>query len=151
MELMEGGGLARRQAGRPLPPADAARLVAVVAGAIHHAHRHGIIHRNLKPSKGLVAAGGTGKVSGLWMGKFEGDVPAGEEDVTVLGTPAYMPPEQAGGRAGNVGPAADVYGLGAILYELLTGRPPFGGAGLTETLQQVIQEEPTPVRTLQPR
>ncbi|HJT76245.1 MAG TPA: protein kinase, partial [Gemmataceae bacterium] len=157
MEHVAGGGLDHRIAGRPQPPADAARLVALLARAVHAAHKAGIIHRDLKPANVLLApaadepalntAYGWPKVSDFGLAR-QSD--AGEQTASygVLGTPAYMAPEQAAGRVREVGPAADVYALGAILYELLTGHPPFKGDTVLETLDLVRSSPPRPPRDL---
>src|SRR5262249_50271096 len=146
----KGGNLAQRLDGTPLPACQAAQLVAVLAGAVHAAHQRGLIHRDLKPANVLLTTEGTPKVSdfGLakWMDGGAGPTVSGE----VLGTPSYMAPEQAQSQGSAVGPATDVYALGAILYELLTGRPPFLAATPLKTLMQVVHQEPVPPRRLQP-
>jgi serine/threonine-protein kinase len=141
MEHVEGGTLAQKLAGTPQPAARAAELVATLAGAVEAAHRAGIIHRDLKPSNILLAADGTAKITDFGLSRHFGDDHTLTLSGTRLGTPSYMAPEQAQGRAGAVGPAADVYSLGAILYELLTGRPPFRAETATATLLQVIHQE----------
>jgi serine/threonine protein kinase len=128
MGLVEGGSLARRIRERPLPPRDAAAVVQRVAEAVEYAHRHGIIHRDLKPGNILLDADGQPKVSDFGLAKIVHDDSHLTLTGQVLGTPAYMPPEQAAGKSPEVGPAADIYSLGAILYCLLTGRPPFQAA-----------------------
>ena len=111
---------------------------------MHAAHRGGIVHRDLKPGNVLLAADGTPKISDFGLARrLEGGAALTLSGVLV-GTPSYMAPEQALGRAAAVGPATDVYALGAILYELLTGRPPFRAATAAETVQQVISQEPAP-------
>jgi WD40 repeat protein len=150
LEYVDGGSLARRPGGTPLPVRAAAELVRTLAGAVHHAHRMGVVHRDLKPANVLLTAAGTPKVTDFGLAKIleqEGETHSG----AVLGTPGYMAPEQAAGRIRDVGPAADVYALGAILYELLTGRPPFTGATVLDTLEQVRTQEPVPPRRLQPK
>ncbi len=149
LEYLAGGSLAERVRGQPQPPRPAAELVEQVARAVHHAHQQGIVHRDLKPGNILLTAAGQPKVSDFGLAKQE------RPDLTatgaVLGTPSYMALEQAGGDNRGVGPAADVYALGAILYELLTGRPPFRGATTLETLEQVRNQEPVPPSLLQVR
>jgi serine/threonine-protein kinase len=144
MEFLEGGSLAQALAGTPQPAGQAAALVSTVAGAVEVAHKSGIVHRDLKPANILLTADGTPKVSDFGLARRLG----GEDGLTrtgaALGTPSYMAPEQASGQAGAVGPAVDVYALGAILYELLTGRPPFRAETAAETLRQVIDQEPMP-------
>src|SRR6516162_3873402 len=127
MEYVEGGSLAQKLAGAPQPAREAARLVATVAGAVRAAHQSGVVHRDLKPANVLLTADGTAKVSDFGLARrLEGGTALTQSGV-VMGTPSYMAPEQARGQAQASGPAVDVYALGAILYELLTGRPPFRG------------------------
>ncbi|HEX5272453.1 MAG TPA: serine/threonine-protein kinase, partial [Gemmataceae bacterium] len=154
MELLEGGSLARQLAATPLDPIAAARLLEAVARAVEHAHSRGVVHRDLKPSNVLLAADGTPKVADFGLAKSlaadgESSGACRTETGALLGTPAYMAPEQAGGGDG-AGPAADVYALGAILYEALTGRPPFRAATVLQTLEQVRTCEPVPPGRLQP-
>jgi len=148
MELCAGGSLSDRLRGMPLPPAEAARMVESMARAIEHAHSKGVIHRDLKPANVLLDDKGEPKITDFGLAKR-----LQREDVTVtgavMGTPSYMPPEQA--RGDKVGPLADVYSLGATLYECLTGLPPFRAASRDETMRQLLDSEPVPVRTLQPR
>jgi tRNA A-37 threonylcarbamoyl transferase component Bud32 len=152
LEFCTGGSLDRRLAAGALPPAEAAALVQVLAGAIHAAHQAGIVHRDLKPANVLLSAAGglaVPKISDFGLAKVVDD--SGQTRTgAVLGTPSYMAPEQARGDR-DVGPAADTYALGAILYECLTGRPPFKAASPLETLAQVADRDPVPVRTLQPQ
>jgi eukaryotic-like serine/threonine-protein kinase len=150
MEFAEGSHLAARLDGTPWPPRRAAELIETLADAVHHAHERGIVHRDLKPSNILLSAEGIAKVADFGLAKILGDGGAGQTQTgTILGTPSYMAPEQAAGQA--VGPAADVYALGAILYELLTGRPPFKAETPGETIQQVLHDDPVPIRRLQPK
>jgi hypothetical protein len=149
LEYCPGGSLSKRLAGTPLPPAEAAGLVATLALAVQAAHDKGVVHRDLKPANVLLGEGGVPKVADFGLAKRLDDASAKTHTGAVLGTPSYMAPEQAQGRA--AGPVVDVYSLGAILYECLTGRPPFKGATPLETLRQVIHDEPVPVTRLQPQ
>jgi WD40 repeat protein/tetratricopeptide (TPR) repeat protein len=149
LEFCPGGNFDGRLSGTPLPPREAAALVQTLARAIQAAHVKGVVHRDLKPANVLLAEDGTPKVTDFGLAK-KLDEAGRTQSGAVVGTPSYMAPEQAAGRA-TVGPAADVYALGAILYECLTGRPPFRGATALETLEQVCGQEPVPVRRLQPK
>jgi WD40 repeat protein len=151
LEWMEGGSLDRKLAGKPQPARQAARLVESLARAIHHAHQRGIVHRDLKPANVLLDADGAPKISDFGLAKLLEDGPSVSAAGVPVGTPCYMPPEQARAESDPIGPAADTYALGAILYEMLTGRPPFRGGNAAETLLQVLADDPTPPRRLQPR
>src|SRR5437762_1859378 len=144
MELVEGGSLAQQIQGVPQPVRKAAALVATLADAVHAAHQSGIVHRDLKPANILLTADGTPKVTDFGLARRLQDGGALTLSGVPMGTPSYMAPEQAQGQRDTAGPATDVYALGAILYELLTGRPPFRAATAAETLQQVISQEPAP-------
>jgi serine/threonine-protein kinase len=151
MEYLPGGSLAQKSA-TPPPPARAASLVETLARAVHFAHERGFVHRDLKPSNVLLSADGTPKITDFGLAKqlaeFAEDLPeSATQSGAILGTPGYMAPEQASGGVQDVGPAADVWALGAILYELLTGRPPFRAATLLATLEQTRARDPvTPSR-----
>jgi serine/threonine protein kinase/tetratricopeptide (TPR) repeat protein len=175
LEYVPGGSLADALTGRPVPPADAAALTETLARAVYSAHRRGVVHRDLKPANILLQRteyrgqrtedrGTDGsslssvlcplsspKITDFGLAKVLGE---GTEAITetgaVLGTPAYMSPEQAHGRLADIGPGSDVYALGVLLYELLTGRPPFCGVTKLDTLRQVMHDEPTPPRRLVP-
>ncbi len=150
MEYVAGMSLAARIAGAPQPARDAARLVAVLARAMHFAHQRGIVHRDLKPANVLLAEDGTPKISDFGLAKQLDDDSGRTRTGDVLGTPSYMAPEQAAGKVKELGPLTDVYALGAVLYELLTGRPPFRAETATETLLQVLHDEPVPPSRLRP-
>jgi serine/threonine-protein kinase len=155
LEYLEGGNLARKLRGKPMPPREAAQLVETLAGAIEHLHGQGWVHRNLKPHDILYASDGTPKLIdfGLarWVRPAQGSPELKgppEAEGAVVGTPSYMAPEQAAGETGAIGPTTDVYGLGAVLYECLTARPPFDGPTVADTLQRVREAEPTPPQSL---
>ncbi len=151
LELLEGGSLADRLAGTPQPGRPSADLLRVLAQAIHAAHQAGIVHRDLKPSNVLFTSDGVPKVTDFGLAKrLESDT---LHTITgqIMGSPSYMAPEQARGDTKAIGPAADVYALGAILYEMLTGRPPFKGESPIETIRQVIDDDPVAPSRLVPR
>jgi WD40 repeat protein len=149
LEYVGGGSLAGRLGGAPQSPREAAALVATLARAVHYAHERGVVHRDLKPSNILLSEEGAAKLSDFGLARRENqDLTATGE---MVGTPAYMAPEQATAGGREVGPAADVYALGVILYEMLTGRPPFRGLSPLETLEQVRTQEPVPPGQLQAR
>ncbi len=147
MGYIEGESLAKRVADGPLPPREAAELVKKICDAMAYAHERGVIHRDLKPANILIDANGQPKVTDFGLAK-KTEADSGLTGTgQILGTPAYMPPEQASGKT-DVGPLADVYSLGAILYCLLTGRPPFQAASPMDTLLQVLDQEPVAPRRL---
>jgi len=150
LEFIDGGSLDKTLSGAPQPPRWAAGVVQVLARAVQHAHERGIIHRDLKPANVLVGKDGVLKVTDFGLAK-KVDQAGQTVSGTLIGSPEYMSPEQAAGRVREIGPRADVYALGVILYELLTGRPPFKGATLVETLDQVRGQEPVPPQRLGPR
>lgn len=148
LEYCAGGSLEKKLRGTPLPPPEAARLVQTLARAMQAAHQQHIIHRDLKPANVLLSSDGTPKITDFGLAKRLDE--AGQTGSgSIMGTPSYMAPEQADG--GPIGPAADVYALGAILYETLTGHPPFRGPTLVDTLRQVVTTDPVPPTWLQPR
>ncbi len=150
LEYVDGGGLESYLRKQPQPPAEAARLVEILARAVHYLHEQGVIHRDLKPANVLVRQDGTLKLTDFGLAKYREDGQSLTATGGILGTPSYMAPEQASGHGKAVTPAADVYALGAILYEALTGRPPFLGATPLETLHHVLTDEPVPPARLQP-
>jgi WD40 repeat protein len=148
MGFVEGESLSQKLVGGPLLPREAASLMVMVAEAIAYAHQRGVIHRDLKPANIMVDRDGNPRVTDFGLAKKV----QGDGDLTgfgqIMGSPSYMPPEQARGNRGDVGPSADVYALGATLYALVTGRPPFQAASAMDTLTQVINDEPVPPRQL---
>jgi serine/threonine protein kinase len=171
LEFVDGVTLAQKLGGKPLPALQAAQLAETLARAVHAAHQRGIIHRDLKPANILLTADGVPKITDFGLAKsFGGETysgPSGPDSAPVaegaslsppssprtetgaiLGTPSYMAPEQAGGKKRDIGPATDVYSLGAILYEMLTGRPPFRAETPLDTVMLVVSEEPLPLRKI---
>jgi len=142
MELLHGGTLESKVHDRPLPEREAAQLVRTLALAVHAAHQQGVVHRDLKPANVLFAADNTVKITDFGLAKVLDADGSDTRSDAILGTPAYMAPEQARGEIRTVGPAADVYALGAILYETLTGRPPFRAETRYQTLELVRTGEP---------
>ena len=144
MELLEGGTLAQRLHGQSMPEREAAELVRTLAQGVEAAHRENVVHRDLKPGNVLFAADGTAKITDFGLAKVLDDDSNETCSDAILGTASYMAPEQARGDSRTVSPAADVYALGAILYEVLTYQPPFRGETRYETLEQVRSQEPEP-------
>ena len=134
MKYVAGTTLARRLADGPLPPREAASLLAPICRAIQFAHEHGVLHRDLKPSNILIDLEGRPHVTDFGLAKRVADDDALTLSGAMLGTPSYMAPEQAAGKRGHLGPASDVYSLGTILYQMLTGRPPFQAASPVDTV-----------------
>jgi serine/threonine-protein kinase len=150
LEFVDGGSLAEKVHRQAQPPRNAAHMIETLARAMDYAHQRGIIHRDLKPANVLLTANGIPKITDFGLAKkLEGDS-SQTKSGTLLGTPSYMAPEQARGEIHNIGPLADVYALGAMLYELLTGRPPFQAATPMDTLMRVTQQEVVPPSRMQP-
>jgi tetratricopeptide (TPR) repeat protein len=143
LEYVDGASLQKKLAAGPLPFREAAELTRTLALAVHDAHQQGVIHRDLKPDNVLLMANGVPKIADFGLARQEGDAPAGQtRSGAVLGTPAYMSPEQAAGDRAAIGPATDIYSLGAMLYEMLTGRPPFHAANVIDVLSAIRNDEP---------
>ncbi len=151
LEFIAGGTLDRKMGGLPQSPDRAAEVVQTLAQTMYFAHRRGVVHRDLKPANVLLTEEGVPKISDFGLAKRLDSQVIHTQSGAIMGTPSYMSPEQAEGRIGDVGPATDIYALGAILYELLTGRPPFEAKTPIETLQQVLNQEPVPPSRLVPR
>jgi serine/threonine protein kinase len=148
MDFIDGPSLSKRLSQGPLPGKQAARYILTVAQAMHHAHTHGILHRDLKPSNILLDAQDEPHITDFGLAKKLGGDSSQTRTGAIMGTPSYMAPEQAAGKIKELGPACDVYGLGAMLYELLTGRPPFRSDTPIDTIMQVLERDPAPPRLL---
>jgi eukaryotic-like serine/threonine-protein kinase len=150
MGFVEGRSLSQRLKEGPLSPREGADLLKTVAEAVHYAHGHGIIHRDLKPGNILLDANGHPRITDFGLAKRIHEDSGLTATGQIMGTPSYMPPEQALGETDAVAPTMDVYSLGAILYEQLTGRPPFRSANVVDTIKQVLEQEPVAPRKLDP-
>jgi serine/threonine-protein kinase len=150
MEYVDGGSLDRKLHRQPMEPRPAAEMARTLARAMHVAHQKGVIHRDLKPANVLLTADGTPKITDFGLAKLAGEANGQTRTGAVMGTPNYMAPEQAEGHTRDVTHLADVYALGATLYELLTGRPPFQGPSIVAILAQVRSHEPVSPVELQP-
>lgn len=141
LEFVEGGSLKQRLQRGPLPVSEAALLIEQVAQAVHHAHQQGVVHRDLKPANILLTTDNRPKITDFGLAKWLGEDKELTQSGTIIGTPNYMAPEQAEGNARRVGPACDVYALGAVLYELLGGKPPFAESHTVEAMVRLVTED----------
>ncbi len=151
LEFVSGGSLAHKIDGKPQPMREAAEMVRELALAMREAHRRNIIHRDLKPANVLLTSDGAPKITDFGLAKRLDADSQQTHTGAIMGSPSYMAPEQAWGQTHQIGPLTDVYALGAILYEMLIGRPPFQGASVIETIELVRTEEPVPPTRLQPK
>lgn len=151
LEYVSGGSLAQQLDGLPVPPRRAAELILALARGVQHAHERGVVHRDLKPGNVLIHSDGTPKIADFGLAKHAEANHAHTLTGAIIGSPTYMAPEQAAGNSADIGPATDIYALGVILYELLTGKPPFKGDSVIQTIQQVREQEPLPPRLIQPK
>jgi len=150
MDYVDGPDLERMTGRRPIPAERAARYAKAVAEAIHYAHQHGILHRDVKPSNVLVDSDDQVRITDFGLAKVLTSDTSLTLSGQLLGSPHFVPPEQASVKRGTVGPASDVYGIGSVLYYLLTGRPPFNAEELPDVLQQVLNTDPVSPRLLNP-
>lgn len=150
MDFVAGRDLGSLVQDGPLPPQRAARYVKIIAEAIHFAHQRGTLHRDLKPQNVLIDSADQPRITDFGLAKLMSDDSRLTQSGVIMGSPSYMPPEQAAGRHADIGPASDVYSLGAMLYELLTGRPPFRGTTPLSTLRDVLEAEPPSPRRINP-
>ncbi len=151
MKYIPGRTLSQLLAEHPLPARDAARIMASVSRAIDFAHQNGVLHRDLKPSNIVIDADGDPHITDFGLAKRMTEGVSLTKSGAILGTPSYMAPEQAAGARGEVGPASDVYSLGAVLYHMLTGRPPFQAASPLDTVLLVLEQDPVPPRLINPK
>ncbi|MCX7701733.1 MAG: serine/threonine protein kinase [Gemmataceae bacterium] len=150
LEYVRGASLSARLRKERISIPEASRLATQIAQAMQHAHDHGIIHRDLKPSNILLTVDGMPKITDFGLAKRLDDDFSHTQSGTLLGTPDYMAPEQAEGRIRDIGPATDIYSMGCILYEMLTGRPPFRHESMIHLLDAIRFQTPTPPRALRP-
>eukprot|EP00913_Durusdinium_trenchii_P005667 g5285.t1 len=150
MGFVDGQGLDARLKAGPLPPREAVELIRTISEAVQYAHDNGVIHRDLKPANVLIDSDGKPRITDFGLAKNIATDSGMTTTGQIIGTPSFMPPEQAAGKSAEIGPLADVYSLGAMLYALLTGRPPFQAANVMETLKQVLEQEPVSPRVINP-
>jgi serine/threonine protein kinase len=151
MKFVAGGQLDEVARREPMPIRRAAELIAKVARTVHYAHEHGILHRDIKPGNILLDAKGEPHLTDFGLARLVESESSVTQTLDVLGTPSYMAPEQAVGNNAAISTATDVYGLGAVLYQLLTGQPPFAGGATYETIKLLLDTEPRPPRQLNPK
>ena len=151
MKFVEGGQLDEVARREPMPIRRAAELIAKVARTVHYAHEHGILHRDIKPGNILLDAKGEPHLTDFGLARLVESESSVTQTLDVLGTPSYMAPEQAVGNNAAVSSVTDVYGLGAVLYQLLTGQPPFAGGATYETIKLLLDTEPRQPRLLNPK
>ena len=151
MGLVEGGQLDAIVRREPMPIRQAVELMAKVARTVHYAHEHGILHRDIKPGNILLDTKGEPHLTDFGLARLVESESTITRTLEVIGTPSYMAPEQALGNNAGVSGATDMYGLGAVLYQLLTGHPPFAGGTTYETIKLLLETEPRPPRLLNPR
>src|SRR6187455_1068109 len=151
MKFVEGGQLDEVARREPMPIRRAVELIANVARTVHYAHEHGILHRDIKPGNILLDAKGEPHLTDFGLARLVESESSVTQTLEVLGTPSYMAPEQAVGNNARVTSATDIYGLGAVLYQLLTGQPPFAGETTYETIKLLLDTDPRPPRLLNPK
>src|SRR5262249_27674624 len=150
LEFVPGGSLSAHLAAAPVPPRRAAELLFHIARAVEHAHQYGVVHRDLKPANILLTREGLPKIADFGLAKRLDEDVGQTQSGTILGSPNYMAPEQAEGKPDAIGPATDIHAMGGILYEMLTGRPPYNGTSILQILEHVRTLDPVPPRTMQP-
>src|SRR2546429_5774294 len=151
MKFVEGGQLDQVARRHPIPPRRAVELIAKVSRTVHYAHEHGILHRDIKPGNILLDAKGEPHLTDFGLARLVESESSVTHTLDVLGTPSYMAPEQALGNNAAISSTTDVYGLGAVLYQLLTGQPPFAGGATYETIKLLLDTEPKQPRLLNPK
>src|SRR5437899_3188539 len=151
MKFIEGGQLDEVVRREPMPIRRAVELIANVARTVHYAHEHGILHRDIKPGNILLDQKGEPHLTDFGLARLVESESSVTHTLEVLGTPSYMAPEQAVGNNAAIGSVTDIYGLGAVLYQLLTGQPPFAGGTTYETIRLLLNTEPRPPRLLNPK